>query len=115
MAVYPGYPSYLDAAAVELGLPHAAIADAQRQPAIHQLSSLLSQALEQTPRRDRDTLRRLTELRDALAIAALAAIRLVQLVDSGPPPVTVRRVDDEQAIQADGGCPPADRKPIRRH
>jgi hypothetical protein len=90
MAVYPGYPPYVEQAAVELGLPHAAIADAQRQPAVHQISSLVSQVLAEGPRHT-DTVRRLRELRDGLCVAALAGILLTQLVDEAPLPVTIRR------------------------
>ena len=102
MSAYSGYPVYLTEAALALGIGLPAVADAGRQPAIHSLSSLIGQALEQgTPHAD--TLRRVRELRDGLLVAAAAAIQLVHLVDDAAPPALVVTSDS-----------PADRKPIRR-
>ena len=109
MPAYLGYPEYITAAAAELGLSPAAIADAQRQPALHALSSLVAQALEQTPPHH-DTLRRIRELRDSLAIAALAAARITQLVD----PETLPPADDGDS-DGSGYEPETDNpKPKRR-
>lgn len=87
---FTGFPAFLRAAATELGLPDPVVADAQRQAAISQVASLVSQAESQSPPHP-DTLRRINELSAGLAVAALAALRMRQVVDASPLPVVVVR------------------------
>lgn len=88
MTPFHGHPAFLADAARELGLPSGTTDDARRQPAISQIASLVSQAgSDPHP----DTLRRINELTDGLLVAALAAIRMRQLVDASPLTTVVMR------------------------
>jgi hypothetical protein len=111
---FPGHPHYLAQAAAELG-EHgtaAAISDAQRQPAVSQVSSLVSQALATEPGHGRmDSIRRARELALALKIAASAArIMLKELGVDLPDisPADAARAAEGARVAAEEGENPPD-------
>ena len=85
---YPGYPPYVQAAGDDLGFGGPSRVVAMRQPVLHEISSLVGQALARPEGPHPDTVRRIVELTEGACIAADAALRLKALVSPDPVPPT---------------------------
>jgi hypothetical protein len=80
--VFPGYPSFLEAAAIELGLPRSS-GPARRIRALTDLANLCAQASSGDLAHVDGILAKATEFRDHLAIALRAADLMLADVEAG--------------------------------
>lgn len=86
---FPGNVHYLDAAREAGGYSESARLDAQRQPAVSQVATLVVQCLDGAPHPD--SIARCRSLRDGLFLAAEAARQMVDLIE--PAAVTVVKAE----------------------
>jgi hypothetical protein len=101
LVAYEGYPPHLASAAKRLGIdaPQAAVEQAGNQPAVRQISNLVSQ-IDDRPGDYPDAVRVIRQARDALAVALsfadsmLCRIDPPRIAESSPvPPTTAKPAD----------------------
>jgi len=83
---YPGYPAYVERAREALDASDVVAALAKGQPALHELSNLIGQALARPEGPHPDTVRRARELARALCVAAEAALHMQGLIEPADAP-----------------------------
>jgi hypothetical protein len=109
---FPGFPTYLQAAATELGRPELA-EPARRIPALSRMADLCAQAAEADPAHIGAILRAASEFRDQIRIARLAADRMIAAarVAAGLPAETPEPVPSRPIPLT---APPAAARPARQ-
>ena len=112
--VFPGHPTYLEAAAAELGRPETA-APAGRIAALTTMAHLCAQASLAEPAHVAGILARAAEFRDRIATALRAAELMLADVESGRNPPPEPEPTPEPEARPEEPAPPSGRARPNAH